>query len=286
MYNKADKKGKRPHQLLSILYKDSKTIMATQTTNPAAQFLISFNDVAPDSYLEIPDLLIERIQRGAAKFYLTADDISDTSYSGKSQTDQDIFRIEIHDASTNEEGTKVKFKVRLRGILNINTGEMRPHKAGSSMTEGEGWLHGYNSTYVELSKEQVEEGIISQDDFNMLVKYALWWEGIVAEEGDRAPYSKAHVRQRLYITAANADFLFLFDLEDRGNPEVEDAHVIGINNLEWDNAHLIDYTPGSAVGSIGKAKSVTKGGKVSLPTPSRRVVPAAAEEIPAPARGR
>lgn len=249
-------------------------------TNPAAEYLINLNNAAPDTYLEIPDLLIEQIQKGATKFKLGAEQVADVSYSGKTVTNTDFFRIEIHDASTNEDGSSVKFKVRLRGILDIDTGEMRLMKAGQTMSESEMWLHGFNSTFVELNTESVEDGLVSQEDFDALVKYALWWEALVAEQGPRAPYTKAYARTRLYVAAANENFEFLFDLEDRGNPNDESALVVGINNIEWVNAHFTSRTPGTMVGTIGKAKGVEMAGKVKLPTPSRRVSLTSVEEVP------
>lgn len=245
------------------------------TPNQALAFIkdIAANKELSRTYNTMPEVFVDQVRQGYEKHYLDAAMVSDAAYSGKGTSTQDYFRIELRDCLiTNEQ---ISFKLKFSGRMNYKTGKMTALRAGGQQQPNEDWLKGFISNRVAITPEDVEAGLITQEDFNLLSEYAAWWVAVVEEKGENAPY-KLYAKNRLWLVASNDAYKFQFQFELRNNPApgVNDIPVVlGITDIEWANAHFSNTTPGVGVARIGIASGVNKGAKQAVPQHTRSFTP-------------
>lgn len=252
--------------------------MATQNKieNPALDFI---KDICSDQELiataqSIPEPFVQQVRDGYTAFFVNTDLTSDAAFNRSGTGTNNFLRIELRDCTVQGED-EVSFKLKLSGIMNSKNGSLVNMKPGGTMSEGEGWIKGFISNRVAISQEDVEDGLLTQNDFDLLKKYAAWWEGIVTTEGSSAPYKK-YSKNRLWLAASNAEFIFTFLMETRNNPTPKEDDlpvVIGMRDMSWSNAHFTNTTPSIGIGRIGKAGGVARASDVTLPAISRSFAP-------------
>lgn len=250
--------------------------MSTQTENHALTFIaeICSNQELIATAQSIPEKFVQQVRDGYTSFFVNTELTSDAAFNRSGTGTNNFLRIELRDCTVQGED-EVSFKLKLSGIMNNKNGALTNMKPGGTMSEGESWLKGFISNRVAISQTDVEDGLLTQSDFDLLKKYAAWWEGIVTTEGSSAPYKK-YSKNRLWLAASNKEFIFTFLMETRNNPTPQPGDlpvVIGIKDMSWSNAHFTNTTPSIGIGRIGKAGGVGRSNNVTLPAISRSFAP-------------
>lgn len=221
----------------------------------------------------IPEVFIEQVRKGYTEFFVNTDLVSDAAFT-RSGDNNNYLRIELRDCIV-QGPDEISFKLKLSGIMNYANGQLTNMKPGGTMGQGEGWIKGFISNRVAISQEDVDAGLLSQQCFDLLKKYAAWWEGVVTTEGTSAPYKK-YARNRLWLAASNEQFLFTFQMEERNNPTPRPgdlAVVVGLTDMTWKCAHFTNTAPSLSIGRIGVAGGVGRGNGVNVPPVSRAFSP-------------
>lgn len=109
------------------------------------------------------------------------------------------------------------------------------------------WLPGFRSVRLELTNQEVVDGLLSQSEMNDLRKHAEFFERVGAEAYNRNP---EYTKIRPYLTnkpGKRGAFKFLCDV--RLNPRTNEE-VIGI--------HIDSWTPGAfqLIGKISETESI------------------------------
>ena len=227
-----------------------------------------FNELGDDAYnvfADVPEVFVEQARTPAKpRFELNKDLVSDALYTGQRVSATDFFRIVLEDPALTEDG--VQFKIRLQGVMDYTNGEMI---AFNPANRGAGdWLKGFRSGLCIITEEDVQNGHVSEADFQTIKNYAKLWANLIEEKGDNAPYTKGHGNIRIWLTAADPEFIFTFQMELRMDPKTQEERI-GIYGIEWDHATLIGsgvtQTTPSRIGRAKQQKTVSTNVKVSSP---------------------
>lgn len=241
--------------------------MTTNTTPNAYQsFLLSLYEKGKTdqsfakAYNSIPDMFIEQARQGYDMAFLNASHVSNARYA--SGVDNDLFRVVIQDPRSEADG--ISCKIVLQGFHDSNMNmiastrvKSRPDKA-----KGEGYVRNFSSQLIGLSQRSVDAGTLTQDEYNDLLEYTTWWEGVQREHGQNAPYYKdlGFSRIRRYLVAKNSAFFIGFQLEERANTSDRPTDMpitIGTHSIVWSNV-FIDSRPGLPYQTVGNADSAGK----------------------------
>ena len=210
----------------------------------------SIGDGAYNVYADVPECLVDQARGNALPhFQLDKDLVSNSVYTGQRVSATDLFRIVIEDPLETEGG--VQFKLRLSGNMDYATGDMIPFNPANRGAVGS-WIKGFRSGLVVVTEEDVQNGFMSEDDYNALKTYAKMWAEMVAKLGPNGPYTKGNGNMRLWVTAADEGFLFTFDMELRRDPK-SGQDRIGIFNIEWTNGTFIGSGTNQTPARLGKA---------------------------------
>jgi hypothetical protein len=215
----------------------------------------------------IPECFIEQARDAYDQFFV------DTSLMSRSQFAPedgscDLIRIVLEDPFYDENTEKVSVKVRLSGVMNPD-GSMQPATTGKTLTKGQQWIKGLRSLPIEFSQESVDNGVISQSDFESLIRYAELWEEYEEDFGRGCMYTTEHSSKRLWVVAANPDGIVTFDMVLRLNPQTKKP-AVGLSNVAWADCKLIGSTVGVAKQAAVKAGAPTaRKSQVDLPAVNR-----------------
>jgi hypothetical protein len=256
--------------------------MSNQTVQAATESFISYlysDENLHEALFTIPEIFIQQGRDAAESFFVDSSLLSKRAYA-REDGSNDLIRIVLEEPKLTDEGVIVKF--RLSGLMNTESGELRPMAAGNTMADNETWLRGFRSTNVLFTPESVDAGIITEADYAALENYAEMWAEICEEEGTAdAMYTSENAKKRLWLVSSNDDALFTFDLVLRQNPNNGD-HVVGITNVAFSDLHIIGAGVGQAPLELTKATGVT----YAKPTVSLPKLKRAEGRIPQPRKRR
>lgn len=239
----------------------------TNTPNAYQSFLVDLyakGQSEPNyakAFNSIPWMFIQQAHDGYNMAFLNASHVSNVRYA--EGADNDLFRVVIQDPRTEAEG--ISCKIVLQGFHDANM-EMIPAsrvKPRPDKAKGEAYVRNFSSRVIGLSQRSVDAGTLSQEDYNDLLEYTAWWEGVQREHGANAPYSKdlGFSRMRRYLVAKNNAFFIGFGLEERQNTSDRPTDMpitIGTHSLVWSNV-FVDSRPGLPYQTVGSAVSAGKG---------------------------
>ena len=210
----------------------------------------TYGDDAYNVYADVPECLVDQARGNALpRFQLDKDLVSNSVYTGQRVSETDLFRIVIEEPKETEGG--IQFKVRLSGNMDYATGDMIPFNPANRGAAGS-WIKGFRSGLVIVTEEDVQNGFMSEDDYNVLKAYTKMWAELVAKLGPNGPYTKGNGNMRLWLTAANEDFLFTFNMELRKDPK-SGQDRIGLYGIEWSNGTFIGSGTNQTPARLGKA---------------------------------
>lgn len=211
----------------------------------------------------IPEVFIDQARAAASAFYVDESLLSRSQYQTEDGS-HDLIRIVLEDPKDHGEGL-VSVKIRLSGRMDPDTGDLVPMNNRGTSDDSAEWIKGFRSGRIGFSPDSVEAGIISESDYNNIVRYAQLWEEITEAEGPNSMYTKEHAKKRLWFTASDEDALLTFEMETRTNPNNEET-AIGITNVAFRNLEVIGIGTAQAPADLSLASNVKTGkSKLSIP---------------------
>lgn len=256
--------------------------MTTQVNAAATEQFIAYlysDETLHQALFTIPEVFVQQGRDAAEQFFVDNTLLSRRAYAREDGA-TDLIRIVLEEPKLADEGVVVKF--RLSGIMDTNSGDLRPHGASSEMGDTETWLRGFRSTNVLFTPESVEAGIITEADYAALESYAEMWAEICEEEGSSdAMYTSDNARKRLWLVSTNDDGLFTFDMVLRQNPQSGEP-VVGITNIAFSDLHVIGSGVTQAPMDLVKASGIS----YSKPTVNLPKLKRAEGRIPSPRKRR
>lgn len=215
----------------------------------------------------IPEAFISQARDAYDSFYVDTELMSRSQYT-KEDGSADLVRIVLEDPFYDEDTDSVSIKVRLSAIMNAD-GSLEPHRTGSTLKPGQAYVKGMRSLPVKFDATSVQAGVLSQEDFDALVDYALLWEEYEANYGKSCFYTAQYANKRLWVVAANPDGIVTFDMCIRLNPQ-NNTPTVGIQNVAWSDCKLIGTTTGQTKQPARKASTpVARKSSIELPPVNR-----------------
>lgn len=199
----------------------------------------------PKVYALFPQLFIDQARDKLPMFEVPA-----------SALKEDLFRLQVINPvlTTPQE---VNFKLRLSGVINIQTGELTGMKSKAKMASNEQYVN-YTSYYLTIDSNS---NLIDRTDFNLLVSYCEFWEN------NEETIWNTHGGKRISLKPLD-NFLCQFSLEERLNP-VTQKPTVGIEEIRLRGFTFLDTFSGPATTTIATARKQRAGleaGEVPQPT--------------------
>lgn len=172
----------------------------------------------------------------------------------------------------------VLFRVKLTGIMDLQTGELVPQDSSKKgvLPPGQGWVSGMRSNQLRLTEDSVAQGLLSQADYRALHYYAVYKHVLDHAEGERSLYQPMHTKSRIWFTPEGPDARIEFDFVSRNRPgSLEEA--VGLQDIGW--AHVKGL--GVFCGANSQVTGVTTPKATRAATP--RSLPSRAAAAPASA---
>lgn len=243
-------------------------------------FLVNLHTTSQELYNTIPECFMQQATQNYDSFCVDAGLISNKEFSNPAD-DPDYVRINIISPKRileehfNEKGDVIEEVQGVTIVLQLNMlydkETLQLVKFGKNPDETRfAYTNGYRSLPIKITPEHVALGLLSQDDYDNLVEYAKTWESIEAESGDRAMYTEANARKRLWLAAGSLEFLLCFNMTTRINPQ-KGTTTLGIQDISWAHAKVRGYGAGSRPVEATIATHPVKLGSKKVVLPKRGV---------------